>query len=143
QQMTHPAQQAAIIWAVVTPAATALHRLDFVETAFPEAQHVLRQIEFIRHFADGAKRIRRLVIQSGPLLGLETYAVYANSDGLGRFASAIVDALLENRRRLEDHNPPRRNRHFLTRLGVTPDSLALFTHYKRAKRRKFDGFPTF
>ena len=48
----------------------ALHRFLFVKAALPEAQHVLRQIEIVGHFTDGAKCVRRLVIQSKPLLSL-------------------------------------------------------------------------
>jgi hypothetical protein len=62
--MTNSAQKIDVIGAIVTPAATALHRFDFVEAAFPKAQHVLRQIEFVCHFTDGTKCVWRLVIQS-------------------------------------------------------------------------------
>src|SRR5450830_860125 len=65
QQMANAAQQFDVVGTVITPSAAAFHRLDFAKTAFPKTQHVLRQIELIRHFTDGAKGVRRLVIQSG------------------------------------------------------------------------------
>jgi hypothetical protein len=64
QEMANSAQKIDVIGAVVTPATAAFHRFDFVEAAFPKAQHVLRQIEFIRHFTDGTKCVWRLVVQS-------------------------------------------------------------------------------
>jgi hypothetical protein len=63
--MANSAQQINIIGAIVPSAATAFHRFDFVEAAFPKAQHVLRQIEFVCHFTDGTKCVWRLVVQSG------------------------------------------------------------------------------
>ena len=46
---------------VVAAAAAALHRLDLVETGFPEAQHMLRQIEIFCDLADGAESVGALV----------------------------------------------------------------------------------
>ena len=66
QEMANAAQKIDIVGTIIAPPAAALHRLDVVETAFPESQHVLRQIKFVRHFTDAAKCVRRLVIQSGP-----------------------------------------------------------------------------
>src|SRR5512139_1854622 len=65
QQMANPAQQIDVVRAVVAASATALHRFDLVKSAFPEAQHMLRQIEIVRDFTDGAKCVWRLVVQSG------------------------------------------------------------------------------
>src|SRR6266849_4262626 len=42
----------------------------------------------------------------------------------------VVDALLEDRGRLEHHHPARRDRHFLAGLGIAPDPLALLAHDK-------------
>src|SRR5215510_15382409 len=47
-----------------------------------------------------------------------------------------VDALLENRRRLEHHHAARRDRHFFAGLGIAPDPLALLAHHERAERRE-------
>src|SRR5262249_62212203 len=55
---------------------------------------------------------------------------------------AVVNALLENRRRLEHHNASWRDWHFFPRFGVPANTLALFPHNKRAKRRQFHGFAT-
>ena len=71
EQVTNAAQQIHIVGTVIAPAAAALHRLDFAETAFPKPQHVLRQIEFVRDFTDGAKCVRRLVSKAASLLADE------------------------------------------------------------------------
>ena len=47
-----------------------------------------------------------------------------------------VDALLENRRRLEHHDTPRRNRHLGAGLRVASDTLTLLAHHERAERRQ-------
>jgi len=51
-------------------------------------------------------------------------------------AGISVDALLEDRGRLEHHHAARRDRHFLGGLEIAPDPLALLAHHERAKRRK-------
>ena len=66
QEMANAAQKIDVVGTIIAPPAAALHRLDVAETAFPKSQHVLRQIEFVCHFTDAAKCVRRLVIQSGP-----------------------------------------------------------------------------
>ena len=50
-----------VLGAIVSPAAAALERLDVGEPAFPEAQHVLRQIKLFCDLADGAESVGRLV----------------------------------------------------------------------------------
>src|SRR5262245_31902018 len=50
-----------------------------------------------------------------------------------------VDPLLQDRRRLEDHHPPRRDRHFLAGLRIAADALPFLAHDERAKRRKLHG----
>src|SRR5262249_21335886 len=57
QKMTYAAQQIDIGGAIIAATATTLHRLYFVKAALPKAQHVLRQIEFVCHFTDSAKRV--------------------------------------------------------------------------------------
>lgn len=52
----------------------------------------------------------------------------------------LQNALLENIRRLERHHTPREDRHFLTRLGVTTDTLVLVANLKCRKRRQFHRF---
>src|SRR5712691_3675674 len=54
-----------------------------------------------------------------------------------------VDALLENRRRLEHHNPARRYWHFGAGLGIAADALALLADHERPERRQLHGFATF
>jgi hypothetical protein len=44
--------------------------------------------------------------------------------------AAIVNALLEDRRRLEHHDTPRRDWYFLTGFWVAADSLTLLSYYK-------------
>src|SRR5262249_13093435 len=81
QKMAYAAQKVDVVRSIVAAAAAALHRLDFVKAAFPKAQHVLRQIEFIRHLTDRTESVRRLVVQSGALLGFDTRD-YADAVGL-------------------------------------------------------------
>src|SRR6185312_10521207 len=66
------------------------------------------------------------------------------NDGLAWFSGGgtVVDALLENRRRLEHHNAPWRNWHFLAGLGISPDALAFLAHDERTERGKLHRFPT-
>src|SRR5437016_5077137 len=59
----------------------------------------------------------------------------AFSNALFAFA-ARIDALLEDRRRLEHHHPARRDRHFLAGLGIAAHTLPLLAHDKRAERRQ-------
>src|SRR6185312_7568459 len=56
EEMADAAQQVDVVRPIVAPATAALHRLDLVETRFPESQNVLRQIELVGDLADGAKR---------------------------------------------------------------------------------------
>ena len=46
-----------------------------------------------------------------------------------------VDPLLENRRRLENHNPARRNWNLCSGFRIATDTLALLAHDKGAERR--------
>jgi hypothetical protein len=70
EQVANTTQQVDVVRAIIAPTASTLHWFDFVKAAFPKAQHVLRQIEIVGHFTDGAKCVRRLVVQSKPLLSL-------------------------------------------------------------------------
>src|ERR1044072_9162032 len=51
-----------------------------------------------------------------------------------------VDALLQNRRRLEHHHTTRRDRHFGTSLRITSDTLTLLAHHERTERRELHRF---
>src|SRR5262249_133735 len=53
EEMADAAQKIEVVRAIVAPPAAALHRPDLTEAAFPEPQHVLRNVELLRHFADG------------------------------------------------------------------------------------------
>src|SRR5215468_380796 len=55
-------------------------------------------------------------------------------------ARTHVDALLENRRRLEHHNPSRRDWHLCPGFGIAADTLPLLAHHEGAERRKLHGF---
>src|SRR3954452_25486597 len=128
--MANAAQHADIVGTVVPPPATALHRLDFAESAFPESQHVLRDLELGRHFADGAERVRRFV-QNHVALSSRPWSE------LGRSVLAVsIDSVLEYGRGFKHHHPPRRNRHFFASLGVTSNALTLLAHDERTKRRQ-------
>src|SRR3972149_924305 len=61
-----------------------------------------------------------------------------------RFVGDVVavDALLEDRRRLEHHRPARRNRNFLAGLGIAPNALTFFAHDERTERGQLYGFAT-
>src|ERR1700704_4373678 len=50
-----------------------------------------------------------------------------------------VDALFQDRGRLEHHHAARRDRNFLAGLRVTADSLTFFPHHERAERRQLHG----
>src|SRR5580700_10779542 len=54
-----------------------------------------------------------------------------------------IDSLLEDSRRLEHHDPARRDRHFLAGLGIAADALAFLAHHERAERRQLHCFATF
>src|SRR5579884_2872040 len=60
EQMPYAAQQIDIVGPIIAPAAAALHRPDLRESALPEAQHVLRYVDFLGDLADGPKCVRRL-----------------------------------------------------------------------------------
>src|SRR5215217_722380 len=59
--MPNTPQEVDVIGSVIAPSAGALHRLNLRETAFPETQHVLRNVQILGDFTDGAERVRRLV----------------------------------------------------------------------------------
>src|SRR6516225_2730397 len=73
--------------------------------------------------------------------GAFSKAVSSHSDHFADVLSRI-DPLFEDRRRLEDHHPPRGDRHFLAGLGITADTLAFFAHHERAERRQLHRFAT-
>src|ERR1700755_1056803 len=66
EQAADALEQVDVVGAVIAAAAAALHRLDLGESGLPEPQHVLRNVEFLRYFADGSERIRRLVQMPNP-----------------------------------------------------------------------------
>ncbi|CDX31595.1 hypothetical protein MPLDJ20_140340 [Mesorhizobium plurifarium] len=66
EHMPDALDQLNVLRPVVAPAAAALHRLDLGEARLPETQHVLRQVEVFRDFADGAESVGALV--HGPIL---------------------------------------------------------------------------
>src|SRR4051794_32945756 len=126
-------EQVDVVGAIIAAAAAALHRLDLGETRLPEPQHVLRNVEFLRYFADGSERIRRLVQMPNPYpegglrLGLRLAGV-----AIG--AVPGVDPLLQDRRRLEHHDPAGRDRHLGAGLGVATDALTLLADHEGAER---------
>ena len=130
EEMADAAQKIEIVGTIIAPPAAALHRLDIAETAFPKSQHVLRQIELVRHFTDAAKCVRRLVIQSGLTPRCDLKNAVLKRTPVSNRLGVTVDAMLEDRRRLEHHHPARRDRHFLAGLGVAPNALALLAHHE-------------
>src|ERR1700730_2752345 len=61
EEMTDAAQKMEVVRSIVAASPAALHRPDLAEAAFPEAQHMLRNVELLRHFADGPECVRCLV----------------------------------------------------------------------------------
>jgi hypothetical protein len=59
--MPNTAQKIDVLRAIKAPATAALHWPDLVEAALPESQHVLRNFELRRDFADGAECVGCLV----------------------------------------------------------------------------------
>ena len=55
EQRANAFQQVNIVGTVIAAAASALDRLDLGEAAFPEAQHMLRHVQFVRDLADRAE----------------------------------------------------------------------------------------
>src|SRR6516225_2270934 len=55
EEMTDAAEKIEVVRAIVAAPPAALHRPDLAEAAFPEAQHMLRNVERLRHFAEGAE----------------------------------------------------------------------------------------
>src|SRR5947209_7526458 len=84
--------------------------------------------------ASGALSKAKLLFQSDVERGTETdlSAVL----GLGSVAAVTiaVDALLEDRGRLEHHHAARRDRHLGAGLGIAADALALLAHHEGAER---------
>ena len=62
-----PRKQLHVLGTIVTSAAATLHRTDLRESAFPEAQDMLRDLKLVSHFTDRAKCFRRLVHGCSPL----------------------------------------------------------------------------
>src|SRR4051812_21013333 len=62
----------------------------------------------------------------------------------GGVAGAVaVDPLLQDRGRLEHHDPARRDRHLGPRLRIAADTLALLAHHEGAERRQFHRLALF
>src|SRR6476660_7549080 len=59
-------QEIDVLWSVVAAAAATLHRLYLRKACFPETQDMLRQVEVVCDFADGAKGIRALLHRQPP-----------------------------------------------------------------------------
>src|SRR5262249_7075503 len=91
KQMPNAAQEIDVIGPIVAAPTRPLHRTDLRKATFPEAQHVLRQIEIACHFADCAERIGRFV-QSGLPSRALTRAIMDL-----RTLTVCVDPLLEDR----------------------------------------------
>src|SRR5207302_4150603 len=79
-----------ILRPIVTTPAAALHRLDLGETRFPEAQHMLRQIEILSDLADSTKGVGALV--HGRILTLDDDPACPAESGL---ISAVYEAIFK------------------------------------------------
>jgi len=67
EQMLHAAQQIDVLRAVVTAPASPLHGLDLWKPAFPKTQDVLRDVEFVGDFTNGAESVWRFFHGPVPL----------------------------------------------------------------------------
>src|SRR6185437_9875611 len=65
QELADATQKVDVVGAVIAPPAGALHRPDLAESAFPETQHMLRDVEVVGDLADCAKGVRRFVQSPG------------------------------------------------------------------------------
>src|SRR5665213_795909 len=117
QQMANAAQEIDVVRTVIAPAAAAFHRFDFGKPAFPEAQHVLRQVEVVGDLADGTKCIRRLVIQSS--LHCRVYVLRSTGNKCGRQTAGSAWPLMRCFRIAEGLNT-------MTRRGEIGTSMPVF-----------------
>src|SRR5690606_260365 len=69
KQMANSTKKLKIFGTIVASSTTTLHRLVLVKLQFPEAEHVLRHIEFIRYFTDGTECLCGLAHCLTPLVG--------------------------------------------------------------------------
>src|SRR5208282_4813077 len=67
KQVAHAAEEIDIVRAVIAPAPAPLQRPDLRETAFPESQHMLRNVDLFGNFADRAECVRRFFQCPAPL----------------------------------------------------------------------------
>ncbi|CUX23696.1 hypothetical protein AGR3A_Cc270017 [Agrobacterium tomkonis CFBP 6623] len=67
KKVTNAFEEIDIIRTVITAAPAPFHRLDLRKACFPETQHVLRQVQLIRHFTDRPKRVGAFVQISTPI----------------------------------------------------------------------------
>src|SRR5262245_66164057 len=112
--MADAAQEIEVVRPVVTAPAAAFHRSDLAETTFPEAQHVLWNLQLLRHFTDGAECARCLLHRRSAPSSIET---------LFWQAGFSVDALFEDVGRVEHHHASRGNRPLLAGLRLAHYSL--------------------
>src|SRR6516225_9436108 len=92
EEMADAAQKIEVVGAIVAAPAAALHRPDLAEAAFPEPQHVLRNVELLRHFADGPECVRCLVHRRFAPLSRELRYFRASESALMR-CLRIADGL--------------------------------------------------
>src|SRR4051812_27469593 len=110
------------------------------EPGFPEAQDVLRHVEFIGDFTDGAERVRRLFHSGTPPRAFRKCYLSRGrqaSASTRKFSILIgsrglfpIDPLLQDGGGLEYHHPAGRDRDLGSSLGITPDALTLLADYE-------------
>ncbi len=61
EQRLQPHDERDVVGAVVAPSAAALQRLDLREAGLPETEHMVRQVEILRHLADRPEGVWALV----------------------------------------------------------------------------------
>ena len=144
EQRADAAQEVDILRPIIAPAAAALERPDLAELAFPEPQHMLRDVQFGRDLADGAKCLRRLL--NPPFDGLNCYGHVQSPTlpqrSLARFVGRPVDQGLQDVGRSEDKDASGQDWHFLSRLRISANTLALVADREAPERRDLHRFPT-
>ena len=115
---------------VIAPPAAALQRLDLGKTRFPEAQHVLREVQVFRNLADRPKCFRRLVQHQSP-----PSHVSGAVSGLILSSPPLqpVNLILHHLTRPEYQDATGGYRNFLASFGIPPDPSALAPDHESAE----------
>ena len=137
QQVLDTPQQIDIVGPVVAAPTGALHRLDLGNRLSQNRSTCCgisrsSATSLMVRNASGALSTRACPMRAWARDpgGIEAYVELV----LGVFRDVhAIDAQFQDGRGLEDHDTPRRNRHFLARFWIAPDPLALFADHEGPK----------